>query len=65
MPSAKFDANCAFCKILRGPAGNHIVYEDGFSLTFLDHRPLFPGHCLVIPKSHLETIHDLPGSDAG
>jgi histidine triad (HIT) family protein len=62
MPSDKFDAACAFCKILRDPTGNHIVYEDGFSLVFLDHRPLFPGHCLVIPKSHLETIHDLPDS---
>jgi histidine triad (HIT) family protein len=62
MPSDKFDPNCAFCKILRDPTGNHIVYEDGFSLAFLDHRPLFPGHCLVIPKSHLETIHDLPSS---
>ena len=62
MPSDKFDSTCPFCKILRDPAENHIVYEDGFSLAFLDHRPLFPGHCLVIPKSHLETIHDLPNS---
>ncbi len=62
MPRDKFDSTCAFCKILRDPAENHIVYEDGFSLAFLDHRPLFPGHCLVIPKSHLETIHDLPNS---
>jgi histidine triad (HIT) family protein len=62
MPTVKFDANCAFCKILRDPTENHIVYEDGFSLAFLDHRPLFPGHCLVIPKTHLETIHDLPDS---
>jgi histidine triad (HIT) family protein len=62
MPTVKFDANCDFCKILRDPTGNHIVYEDESSLAFLDHRPLFPGHCLVIPKSHLETIHDLPNS---
>lgn len=62
MPSDKFDATCAFCKILRDPSENDVVYEDGFSLAFLDHRPLFPGHCLVIPKSHLETIQDLPNS---
>ncbi len=62
MPSDKFDPNCAFCKILRDPTANHVVYEDESSLAFLDHRPLFPGHCLVIPKSHLETIHQLPDS---
>src|SRR5713226_2419163 len=62
MPSDKLDANCAFCKILRDPSQNDVVYEDESSLAFLDHRPLFPGHCLVIPKTHLETIHDLPDS---
>src|ERR1700681_1640863 len=62
MPNDKLDPDCAFCKILRDPAGNDIVYENESSLAFLDHRPLFPGHCLVIPKIHLETIHDLPDS---
>jgi histidine triad (HIT) family protein len=62
MPSDKFDPNCIFCKIVRNPTENDIVYQDESSLAFLDHRPLFPGHCLVIPKSHLETIHDLPDS---
>jgi histidine triad (HIT) family protein len=62
MPNDKFDPNCDFCNILRDPAGNHVVYENESSLAFLDHRPLFPGHCLVVPKRHLETIHDLPDS---
>src|ERR1700732_5483607 len=62
MPSDRFDPACIFCKILRNPVENDIVYEDDCSLAFLDHRPLFPGPCLVIPKSHLETIHDLPDS---
>ena len=30
-------------------------------VAFLDHRPLFPGHCLVIPREHVETLGDLPG----
>ncbi len=62
MPGDKLDANCTFCKILRDPSQNDVVYEDESSLAFLDHRPLFPGHSLVIPKTHLETIHDLPDS---
>jgi histidine triad (HIT) family protein len=33
---------------------------DEVSLAFLDRRPLFPGHCLLVPKDHYETIVDLP-----
>src|SRR5579864_6709516 len=62
MPPSKLDPHCAFCNILRHPDGNDIVYENESSLAFLGHRPLFPGHCLIIPKTHLETIHDLPDS---
>jgi histidine triad (HIT) family protein len=56
-----FDENCAFCKIVRHDDGFR-VFEDEHTIAFLDHRPLFPGHCLVIPKSHVETIQDLPDS---
>ena len=35
------------------------------SLAFLDHRPIFPGHCLLVPKEHYETLDDLPGSLIG
>ena len=37
-----------------------MVFEDEISLAFLDHRPVFPGHCLLIPKNHYETLTDLP-----
>jgi histidine triad (HIT) family protein len=37
-----------------------LVFEDEISLAFLDHRPVFPGHCLLIPKEHYETLSDLP-----
>src|SRR3977135_3560273 len=56
-----FDENCAFCKVVRADDGFR-VFEDEQTIAFLDHRPLFPGHCLLIPKNHLETINDLPDS---
>ena len=37
-----------------------MVFEDASSLAFLDHRPLFPGHSLLVPRDHYETIWDLP-----
>lgn len=36
------------------------VFEDQISMAFLDHRPLFPGHCLLVPRDHHETLGDLP-----
>jgi histidine triad (HIT) family protein len=42
-----------------------LVFEDEISLAFLDHRPVFPGHALLIPKVHYETLSDLPASLIG
>ncbi len=53
---------CQFCKILRGEVEAHLVFEDAVSVAFLDHRPLFPGHCILVPREHHETLVDLPGS---
>jgi histidine triad (HIT) family protein len=52
--------DCRFCAIARGEVQTRIVLDDGDVLAFLDHRPLFPGHCLVIPREHHETLPDLP-----
>ena len=52
--------NCLFCGIVNGEVNASIVFEDDISLAFLDHRPLFPGHCLLVPKKHFETLNDLP-----
>jgi histidine triad (HIT) family protein len=54
--------DCPFCKIVRSETQSYIVFEDDLSLAFLDKRPLFPGHCLLVPKSHYETLIDLPSS---
>jgi histidine triad (HIT) family protein len=52
--------SCLFCGIVNGEITASIVFEDDISLAFLDHRPLFHGHSLLIPKQHFETLTDLP-----
>lgn len=54
--------DCVFCQIASGRVAAPIVFEDDHSVAFLDHRPLFPGHCLLIPRPHFETIGDLPAN---
>jgi histidine triad (HIT) family protein len=51
---------CLFCDIASGEASAHFVLEDEVSVAFLDVRPLFPGHVLLIPRAHHETLTDLP-----
>jgi histidine triad (HIT) family protein len=52
-------AGCAFCAIVAG-GDSDVVLDDEHCLAFLDHRPVFPGHCLLVPKDHFETLADLP-----
>jgi histidine triad (HIT) family protein len=54
------DPNCPFCSIVAGNATAHIVVQDDHVVAFLDRRPLFKGHTLVIPVDHVETLGDLP-----
>ena len=54
--------DCRFCAIARGETDARVVLDDEQVLAFLDHRPLFPGHCLLIPREHHETLPDLPQS---
>ena len=58
--STRSDPGCAFCRVVRGEARSHTVLEDEISLGFLDHRPLFRGHCLLVPREHVPTLADLP-----
>ncbi|HUJ49726.1 MAG TPA: HIT family protein [Bryobacteraceae bacterium] len=51
---------CKFCQVIARDLASYIVFEDDVSLAFLDHRPLFPGHTLLVPKQHYETLEDLP-----
>ena len=50
---------CTFCEIVSREIFSHIVFEDEVSLAFLDKRPLFPGHSLLVPKKHIGTLVDL------
>jgi histidine triad (HIT) family protein len=58
-------SSCIFCKIARGDLAASIVYEDEDRIAFLDHRPVFPGHCLLVPRSHYGTLLDLPDDQIG
>lgn len=54
------DPQCVFCKITGGSIPADIVYEDSDSFAFLDSHPLFPGHVLLCPREHYQTLVDLP-----
>ena len=56
---------CIFCDIAAGTLAAPIIFESPDSLAFLDHRPLFAGHCLLIPRAHIETLTDLPPERVG
>ena len=53
---------CIFCDIVAGTIPAEIVFEDDISLAFLDIRPVFLGHTLLVPREHYETLPDLPPS---
>ena len=52
--------DCVFCRIVAGELAAHTVLDDDAFLAFLDTRPLFPGHVLLVPREHHETLWDLP-----
>lgn len=66
-------SDCPFCAIAAGrEAANsgdgeaaHVVYEDEATIAFLDKRPLFHGHTLLIPREHYVTLADLPAELVG
>jgi histidine triad (HIT) family protein len=58
-------AGCVFCSIVQGETPAYVVLADDAVAAFLDVRPLFPGHVLVVPRLHIETMTDLPVADVG
>jgi histidine triad (HIT) family protein len=56
---------CVFCDIAAGRVAAEIVWSGESALAFLDHRPLFPGHVLLIPRDHVLTLSELPARQVG
>lgn len=54
-------ADCLFCRIVAGQVEAPIVLRDEHTVAFLDHRPVFKGHVLLVPREHVVTLPDLPG----
>jgi histidine triad (HIT) family protein len=53
-------AACVFCQIVARDLPARVVCDDEQTMGFLDRTPLFPGHVLLVPKVHVETLADLP-----
>ena len=56
---------CLFCAIVAGDQPAHVVLDEEHVLGFLDVRPVFKGHTLLVPKQHVDTLVDLPGELSG
>jgi histidine triad (HIT) family protein len=51
---------CVFCRIVGGDVPAFVVDESALTVAFLDSRPVFKGHVLVVPRTHLGTLADIP-----
>ncbi|MFC0041197.1 HIT family protein [Actinomadura rayongensis] len=58
-------SGCVFCEIIRGERPAHRVLDAPDAVAFLDTRPLFKGHTLLVPRTHYETLIDLPEPEIG
>ena len=52
--------DCVFCRIVAGELPGYVVLETDDLVAFLDTRPVFKGHVLLVPREHVETLPDLP-----
>ncbi|HEY8451621.1 MAG: HIT family protein [Micromonosporaceae bacterium] len=56
---------CPFCAIVSGSGDGYVVLDHPDAVAFLDIRPVFKGHVLVVPRDHVETLVDLPPERLG
>jgi histidine triad (HIT) family protein len=59
------EVSCVFCEIITGKASAEIVLDDDVALAFLDKKPLFVGHVLVVPRAHVVTLPEVPEAEIG
>ena len=59
---ADAENTCIFCSIIAGSTPAEVVLDEEQVLAFLDARPVFPGHVLVVPREHHVTLPDLPAA---
>ena len=52
--------DCVFCGIIAGDVEAHLAHEDDTFVAFLDARPVFKGHVLLVPRQHIVTLPELP-----
>jgi histidine triad (HIT) family protein len=58
-------AGCVFCSVVAGTVAGFVVADTADEVAFLDTRPVFPGHVLVVPRKHIEVLGDMPASSLG
>jgi histidine triad (HIT) family protein len=58
--STEAAADCLFCRIIAGEVPADVVLDAPDAFAFLDHRPVFKGHTIVVPREHVVTLTDLP-----
>jgi histidine triad (HIT) family protein len=54
--------DCLFCRVVAGEVPAAVVLETEHTVGFLDHRPVFKGHVLLVPREHVRTLPDLPAA---
>jgi histidine triad (HIT) family protein len=54
--------DCVFCEIVTGSVEADLVLETDEVVAFLDRRPVFKGHVLLVPRQHVVTLPDLPAA---
>jgi histidine triad (HIT) family protein len=59
MPSRR-ESRCTFCEIIAGTLPATMIHDDTHLVAFLDHKPVFRGHTLLVPKRHIQLLSDLP-----
>ncbi len=60
MPAGPTSGDCVFCSMIAGDTAAHVVLDEPEIFAFLDNRPVFKGHVLVVPREHVDTLTDLP-----